>query len=287
MINFNGELHPKDTDYLNQENRGLRYGDSLFETIRVMNGKIFFWEEHYLRLMSSMRILRMEIPMNFTMEYLEEQIADTIEANGYDYVPSRVRLTIFRNNGGLYTPETNHISFIIEASELQSAFYIIKDEIYEVELFKDFYVNPDTLSTLKTNNKILNVVGSIFAKENGFGNCLLLNTNKSVVEALNGNLFMVKGNVIQTPPISDGCLNGIVRNKLLEILGKIEEYTLLEASISPFELQKADELFITNSIVGILSITKYRKKEFGSAVAKNLLGKLNTIARLSQLESNS
>ena len=280
MINFDGKLLANGVDFLNQENRGLRYGDSLFETIRVVNGKIIFWEEHYLRLMASMRILRMEIPMNFTMEYLEDLIINTVKANDLEVQPVRVRLTVFRKNGGLYTPDTNNVSFIIEVKALQAPFYVIEDTTYEVELFKDFYVNPDMLSTLKTNNKILNVVGSIFAKENKYQNCLLLNTNKSVVEALNGNLFLVKGNVIKTPPISDGCLNGILRNKLIAILAKIEDYTFLEESISPFELQKADELFITNAIVGIKPITKYRKKDFGTTVTKNLLGKLNAIVRL-------
>ncbi len=280
MINFNGRLHTKDTDYLNHENRGLRYGDALFETIRVVNNEVFFWEDHYFRLMSSMRIIRMEIPMNFTMEFLKGQITKTLEANSLDKEPARVRLTVFRNNGGLYTPETNEVSFIIETQKLNSPFYMVDGNRYEVELFKDFYVNPGMLSTLKTNNKVINVVGSIYAKENDYDNCFLLNTSKNVVEALNGNFFLVKGNTIKTPPIKDGCLNGIIRNKLIGIIKKLEECTCIEESISPFELQKADELFITNSIVGIQPVTKYRKKEFGNDITRNLLGKLNALARL-------
>lgn len=280
MVNFNGEIRAQDEQFLNHSNRGLRYGDALFETIRVINGAPFFWEDHYLRLMSSMRILRMEIPMDFTMDFLENQMIKTLEANQLIQKPARVRFTIFRNNGGLYTPQTNDISFIFEAKELTSSFYTIKEKAYKVDLFKDFYVNPDMLSTLKTNNKIINVVGSVYAKENDYDNCLLLNTNKSVVEALNGNLFLVKDNIIKTPPLKDGCLNGIIRNKLMVILDKIDDFKFLEESISPFELQKADELFITNSIIGIQPINRYRKKEFGNSVAQNLLGKLNAIARL-------
>lgn len=280
MIDFNGELLQENANFLNHENRGLRYGDALFETIRVVNSKIYFWEPHYLRLMSSMRILRMEIPMHFTMEFFEEQIVKTLEHNDLNQKSARVRITVFRNNGGRYTPSSNDVSYIIEANELQTTFYSIADTAYEVDLFKDFYINPDMLSTLKTNNKILNVVGSVFAKENGLDNCLLLNTRKSVVEALNGNLFWVQDKVIKTPPLSDGCLKGIVRNQLIDIIGSLEDYTLLEASISPFELQKADELFITNAIVGIQPITKYRKKQYANEVAKSLLGKLNVSARL-------
>ncbi|MCL5244176.1 aminotransferase class IV [Cellulophaga sp. 20_2_10] len=281
MINFNGELLENNALFLNEENRGLRYGDSLFESIRVVNGKIYFWEDHYLRLMASMRILRMEIPMNFTMEYLEEQILETIEASQMQNSAVRIRITVYRDNGGLYLPVTNNISYIIETKALDNPFYIHKEGAYEVELFKDHYVNTGLLATLKSNNRIINVLGSIYANENGYDNCLLLNNAKQVVEALNGNLFLVKGSVIKTPPLKDGCLNGITRKKLIASLEKLENYTLEEASISPFELQKADELFVTNAITGIQSITKYRKKEFDNKVAKDLLGKLNALARLS------
>ncbi len=136
------------------------------------------------------------------------------------------------------------------------------------------------LSTLKTNNKIIHVLGSIFAKENDYDNCLLLNHSKQVVEALNGNLFMVNGTVLTTPPLKDGSLNGIIRKKLIEIVNKLDGYTIEEKSISPFDLQKADELFITNAVIGIKSITKYRKKTFEVSVAKDMLGKLNASARL-------
>ena len=281
MLNFNGNLLPDNTNFINHKNRGLCYGDSLFETIRVVNNKIFFWEDHYLRLMASMRILRMEIPMSFTMEYLESQILEIISVNALENSAVRIRFTVFRNDGGLYTPENNDVSYIIESKSLDTSFYIIDEGVYEVELFKDFYVNQDMLSTLKTNNKIINVVGSIFAKENAYQNCILLNNQKMVVEMLNGNIFMVVGNTIKTPPKKDGCLNGILRKKLIEIIGKLEHYQLEEASISPFELQKADELFITNAIVGIQPITKYRKKTYTNTVAKDLIGKLNAAVRLS------
>lgn len=279
-VNFNGKLLPETENYLNHTNRGMRYGDALFEAIRVSGDTIFFWEDHYLRLMASMRILRMEIPKHFTMEFLEKEIVKTIASNGLTNSSARIRFTIFRNDGGLYLPETNDISYCIEANVLPSPFYILNDDVFEVELFKDFYVNADMISTLKTNNKIINIVGSVFAEENDYDNCILLNQNKQVVEFLNGNIFMVKEGDIITPPLKDGCLNGIIRKKLIEIMTKLENYHLKEESISPFDLQKADELFLTNSITGIQSVTKYRKKEFTNTVSKDLIGKLNAAARL-------
>ncbi len=282
MINFNGVLFPNDKELLTGNNRGLKFGDALFETLRCVNGTLFFWEDHYFRLMASMRILRMEIPMAFTLEYLEEEIMKTVAANKSESGAVRVRLTVFRNDGGWYAPTTNEVSFVIETSVLESPFYLLQEGNYEVELFKDFYVNKDMLSNLKTTNKALNVVASVFAQENGYANCLLVNTDKQVVEAINGNLFVVNGNQIKTAPLSDGCLDGIIRKKLMEIISASEDLELLEASVSPFELQKADELFLTNSIKGIQPISRYRKKEFGCEVAKSLVGKLNAKARLAQ-----
>ncbi|WP_194767876.1 aminotransferase class IV [Tamlana sp. I1] len=279
MTNFNGTLLDGNA-FLSIKNRGYAYGDALFETIKSSGGKILFWEDHYFRLMASMRIMRMEIPMNFTMEFLESEILKTLEANNLAKESARVKLMVHRNEGGLYTPSTNHVSFVISVNSIQENFYAIQDEFYEVDLFKDYYVSPSLLSTLKTNNKALNVVGSIYAKENSLNNCLLLNTNKQVVEALNGNVFLVKGNTIKTPPLSDGGLKGVMRTQLINIIKTVAEYELVEESISPFELQKADEIFITNVMVGIQPVSKYRKKSYTNDVAKTLLQKLNVKIRL-------
>ena len=280
MINFNGNLQDNNTVITNN-NRAYAYGDGLFETIKAVHGKLLFFEDHYFRLMASMRIMRMEIPMSFTLEFLQDEILKTIKANQLDTATSRVKLQVHRVEGGLYQPESNDVEFIVSVKALDQDFYLLNESDYEVDLFKDFYVSPSLISTLKSNNKALIVVGSIYAKENNLDNCLLINTNKSVVEALNGNVFLVKGNTIKTPPLSDGCLKGIIRKQLIEIINLMEEYTLEEASISPFEIQKADEMFITNVITGIQPVSKYRKKQFATNVAKALLQKLNVKVRLS------
>ncbi len=279
MTNFNGNILDDSTP-ISINNRGYAYGDALFETIKVSNGKVLFWEDHYFRLMASMRIMRMEIPMNFTMEFLESQIHATLNANQLQNESARVKLLVHRNEGGLYLPSQNSVGYNISVKPLDNAVFEFSDTIYEVDLFKDYYVAPTLLSTLKSNNKAINVIGSIYANENELQNCLLLNTDKKVVEALNGNLFLVKDNVIKTPPLSDGCLKGIMRTQVLRIAKTLPELKIEEASISPFELQKADELFITNAIQGIQPISKYRKKVYNSELAKRLLDKLNVEVRL-------
>ncbi len=273
MINFNGNLLKDETNLL-QHNRAFLYGDGVFETLKIVNQKIIFFEDHYFRLMSSMRILRMEIPMNFTMEFLENQILELAKSNECQN-SARVRFTVFRNDGGYYLPVSNEISYLISVVALSKTVYEIDDKAYEVELYKDFFVSKQLLSSIKSTNKIINVTGSIFAKENDYDNCLLLNDAKNVIEALNGNLFMLIDNKLITPPISEGCLNGIIRKQVLEIAKNNKDLEVLEAVISPFDLQKADELFITNIITGIQPITKYRKKEFKTELSQKLIHELN------------
>lgn len=282
MVNFNGNLVSSQDTLFTSENRGYKYGDALFETLKVVNGKIFFWEDHYFRLMASMRIMRMDIPMSFTMEFLENEILKTIEANDLLSSSARVRLNIDRGEGGKYLPsENSKVTYSIITEGFDEPFYTVKEgQTYEVDLYKDFFIAPGLLSGLKSNNKAIQVIGSIYAKENDLNNCLVLNTNKSVIEALNGNLFLVKGDKIKTPPLEDGCLKGVMRKQVLEVLSKDVNLYIEESSISPFELQKADELFITNVIQGIVPITKYRKKTYGCQLAKDLTNKLNARIRL-------
>ncbi|EHO13924.1 MULTISPECIES: aminotransferase class IV [Myroides] len=279
MINVNGKI-VSNSDVSVEHNRGFLYGDAVFETVRVLDKKVLFLEDHYFRLMSSMRILRMEIPMEFTMEYFQEEILKTINSLESVVNAFRVRFTVYRDAEGKYLPTSRKIGYIVSAEVLNNGVYSLNTMNYEIELYKDFYITSHLLSTLKTNNRLINVTGSIFAEENDYQNCLLLNDTKNIVEALNGNIFIVKDNVVKTPPLSDGCVKGIMRKQVIELLQKHPEYKFEEAVISPFELQKADELFITNVIMGIQPVTKYRKKEYGNVLAADLVNKLNAKIRL-------
>ena len=271
MLNYNGSIVAFDDVNITPDNRAYKYGDSVFETIKVINGKLVFWEDHYFRLMASMRMLRMKIPMNFTLEYLEEEILKTISINNQNN--SRVRLSITRKDGGFYSPTTNEIDYLIDCREIKSK----TKNSYKVDLFKDFYLYSGHLSTIKTNNKLIHTLASIFAKENELDNCILLNERKGIVEATNASLFLIKGTLIKTPLLTEGCLKGIARQKVIQIIKSSGDYQIEEAIISPFEIQKADEVFVTNSIIGIQPVTNYRKKVFSTAVSNKLAMSLNIL----------
>ena len=259
MINQNGSLTAEKDFTLSFDNRAFKYGDGIFDTLKFEDGVICYLEDHYFRLMSSMRMLRMRIPMDFTLEYYEKQIRTTLEANNLDH-QGRVRVNVYREDGGLYTPVSNEINFIIQVSELPE----FTPQIIEIELFKDFPIASGLLSTIKTNNRMVNVLGSIFAKENNYQNCILINEKKELVEGLNSNIFLIKGNEVLTPSLDSGCINGIIRKRLIQLLKKTDKFELKELSISPFDLLKADEVFFTNSIREIQSVDQYRKKKYKS-----------------------
>ena len=278
-INYNGALIGAEGNILALHNRAFAYGDAVTDVSKYSYQQLLFWEEHYLRLMAGMRVLRMNIPMSFSMEYIEEEILKTIRSNALESQPVRVRISIFRKSGNTYTPTDNDIEYLIETQPLSSAFYVLNEEPYEVELFKDFYIQPDLLANIKHTNRIVNVLGSIFAQENDYQNCILLNSQKNIAGALDGNIFLINGNTLKTPALTDGAVNGITRKMLIKSLQKVGDYQVEETSISPFELQKADELFITNSLIGIQPVSQYRKKTYTHTATKSLIGKLNTIAR--------
>lgn len=272
MLNFNGKLVAFDEVKITPNNRAFNYGDAVFETVKIFNKKIVFWEEHYFRLMASMRMLRMKIPIEFTLEFLEQEILKTVE-NLSSEATLRARLSVYRKDGGFYTPESNHVDYLINVKEANNSF----SESYRVDLYKDFYMHSGYLSTVKSNNTLVNTLASIYANENDLDNCILLNERKGVVEATNANIFLIKGTIIKTPSLTEGCLKGIIRGKVIEIIAKNPDFVMEETSITPFEIQKADEVFITNSIIGIQPITNYRKKEFKTEVAEKLKASLKIL----------
>tara|TARA_B100001250_G_C19430000_1_gene627055 strand:+ start:11 stop:694 length:684 start_codon:yes stop_codon:yes gene_type:complete len=223
--------------------------------------------------MSSMRIIRLDIPDNYSPDFLQENILKLhrlVSKNGH----SRVRINVFRFSKGKYSPFENTASFIISCEDIINSEYIINRGDYAVDLFKDYYLDSQLISSLKTNNKIINVVASIYAKENGLNNCILLNKEKFVAEFINSNIFIIKNDQIFTPSLNSGCLNGVLRKNLINILKK-HSFTICEKDISTFDLTQSDEIFGTNIVQGLFSVSKYRKKDYSNNISKQIIKLLN------------
>ena len=271
MINFNGKITDLSDQLIN--NRAFLYGDAVFETLIIFNDKILFWEDHYFRLMSSMRIIRLDIPDKYTPEFFKENIIK-IHNNISQTGNSRIRINIYRSSGGKYKPEKNAPSFIISCESINYNTYKLNKGHYEVDLYKDYYLDNQLISSIKSNNKIINVVASIYASENGFNNCILLNKDKLVSEFINSNLFIIKDEKIYTPTLKSGCLNGVVRKNLFKILSS-SSFEVCEQDLSTFDITQSDEIFGTNIAQGIFSVTKFRKKDYDCSKTKKIITMLN------------
>jgi len=270
MINFNGTIR-EDTNFSFTNNSAFLYGDALFDTLVVKNNIAVFLEAHYFRLVASIRQLRMEIPSYFTQDFWENEIRKLTVINNLDN--ARIRTTIFRNSEGLVIPKSNEINFLIQCSALK---YQTKTS-YTIGIYNENYLNNSRISTIKTTNRITNVLASIYADENKYDNCLLLNHKKQVAEATNANIFLVFDDEIKTPALSEGAVDGIIRKKIVEIVEQSKEYNVIESEIEPFELLKANEVFLTNSVIGIQAVTNYKRRNYSTAVSKNLTKKLEAL----------
>jgi branched-chain amino acid aminotransferase len=281
MIVFNGSVYAHINSLPEDELNGLlHFGISIVENIRVEAEKLIFWESHYFKMMASMRILRMEIPMSFTMEYLEEQIIKLLQENKLNTVSSKISLSFFSKHIPTRCIPIVPTSFLIEA-ETSETFSSIQLGSRNIELYKDHWVVKGLFGTLESSNDRMRKLAAVYAYENNFEDLILLNEDKQVSETLIGSLFVVQGDVIKTPPLTSGCRSTVYRQVVIDLLKKIEGVDLIEETVSPFELQKADELFVVSLSNGIQSVKQYRKKVFSSNKATLLFPKFMTNYRLS------
>lgn len=282
MINYNGAIIEKSDLPSAEIARATMYGDAVFETLKMQEGKLFFIEDHYFRLMAGMRILRMPISMDFTPEFFIEQAERLAEEVAIEN--GRLRIQVVRVADGKYTPsEDQSTVWWMELEELESIEYIHAEKGLTVDLFKDHYIQPGLLSTIKSSNSLPYVLGGVYARENNLDAVLMVNDNKMLVEANASNVFVLKGDVLRTAPLEDGALRGVFRKNLLN-WGKEIGLQVKEESINPFDLQKADEIWLTNTISGVQWVEKYRKNTYKGDKAKQLVAllqrKLNVLGAL-------
>ena len=282
MINYNGAIIEKADLPSADIARATMYGDAVFETLKMQEGKLFFIEDHYFRLMAGMRILRMPISMDFTPEFFIEQAERLAEEVAIEN--GRLRIQVVRVADGKYTPsEDQSTVWWMELEELEPIEYIHAEKGLTVDLFKDHYIQPGLLSTIKSSNSLPYVLGGVYARENNLDAVLMVNDNKMLVEANASNVFVLKGDVLRTAPLEDGALRGVFRKNLLN-WGKEIGLQVKEESINPFDLQKADEIWLTNTISGVQWVEKYRKNTYKGDKAKELVAllerKLNVLGAL-------
>jgi branched-chain amino acid aminotransferase len=272
-INHNGELVYVKTPIFTAYNRAFCYGDALFETIRIYKGKPLFINDHFSRLSKGMDILKMELSEKFTTDFLYEKVAELALKNQLAE-GGRARVEVYRNEGGFYISSTNKASYVITGEKTEKSNYQLNNKGLLIDIFKDAFKLVDILSPLKTTNKLPFVLAGFFKSEKNLDEAFVLNNHGRVCETINANVFLYKNDQFYTPAIEEGCIEGVMRRNIIKILQENGK-TVHETKISPEELILAEEIFLTNSIAGIIWVGGYKEKRFFNHISKWLVELLN------------
>jgi branched-chain amino acid aminotransferase len=264
---YNNQFFHKGETVTTIDNRGLRYGDGLFETMRMHEGKILNEDFHFERFFNGMKILEFDIPENFSRVFFQHAIKDLLLMNCIDG-NARIRLMVFRNNGNIDDTENNFPNYIIEASVLES-----KIELNETGLITDIFPSGkkscDIYSNLKSNNYLLPVMAARYGKKNSLTDVILLNAFGRICESAIANVFIIKNNKIYTPPLSEGCVAGTMRRWMLEKLS-LKKFEVVEKKLPVDSLLNADEFFLTNSIYPVRWVQKFQDKVYTNERVKEI-----------------
>lgn len=274
-INFNGEIFSSGEAVMGIDNRGFRYGDGLFESMRYMQGELKFADLHANRLRKGMKALKMEGYSQVDVYFLREKVEELIRRNKIG-PNARVRFTVFRDAGGLYNPDRNQMGYALEVHKIADSHYTGNNRGLIIDIFDELPKPINILSNLKTGNSLLFVLAGIFKNQHSLDEVLILNQQGFLCESMSSNVFVVYDKQIYTPALNEGCIAGVMRQVVMK-LAKENDLNLIEAQINPEILNQAEEVFLTNAAHGIQWVMGFNKKRYFNEVSRFLLTKLNNL----------
>lgn len=259
-INWNGKIVGKDKFYISPDNRSFRYGDGFFETMKIVNSNILLANFHFTRFFSSLQLLSFDVPVFFSQEYFTEQIQNLLKKNNHRSL-ARVRLMIYRGNGGLFDPENHYPNFVIQSWTLPQTTNELNTNGLHIDIYTKARKVCDSFSMVKSNNYLAYAMAALWAKKNKLNDCLLLNSYNNICDSAIANIFIVQDNLIKTPAIAEGCVNGVARSYLIDCCKK-DEIHISETTISVQDILQASEIFLTNAITGIRWVKQLGEKAY-------------------------
>jgi branched-chain amino acid aminotransferase len=275
LINFNGQIVSSDQQVLSVNNRGFRYGDGLFESMRYMNGAIKFPELHIDRIQKGMKVLKLDNNLHIDSWFLREKVEELVRRNKIG-IDARVKLTVFRDAEGLYSPSSNKTAFVLESQTLNESLYTFNPKGLIIDVFDELTKPINILANLKTCNSLVYVLAGVYKNQHALDEVIILNQNGFLCESISSNVFVVYDRKLYTPALNEGCIGGVMRQVVMR-LAKENGIELIEAQVNPEILNEADEVFVTNATKGIQWVMGYNNKRYFNEVAKFLSEKLNKL----------
>lgn len=248
-INLNGKLLAADAPVIQPDNRSFRYGEGLFETMRLHRGKIPLWEKHWYRLISSLPLLYFELPKHFTSKKLLDEVMHLAAKNNGSHA-SRIRISVFKGEGGVWETPSSSFNYLIQCWPLEQQDFYMNENGLDTGVFEAGRKTCDAFSHLKSNNYLLYAVAAQYAKQQKWNEAVVLNQHGRICDTTIANLFFVSGSEIHTPSLSEGAVEGVMRGYLLEQMQQTG-ISVQQGAYTVQDLQQADEIFLTNAFYGI------------------------------------
>ncbi|MFK7786216.1 MAG: aminotransferase class IV [Crocinitomicaceae bacterium] len=272
-VNNNGEVLSNESYVLRAGNRAHLYGDGLFESVRIINGKPINLSNHLARMMEGAKRLKMRVPSFYDEAFFEDKINELINKSDITH-GGKCRISLDRSTGGTYLPESNEVEYLIEVMPLDTYGFVLNKKGKEVDVYTEYKKQKNSLADIKTKNGLIYVLAAITAKENGLDDYLITNVTNGIIEATSSNLFVVSNGVLYTPGLEEGCLAGTMRMQIINLALR-NNIKVYECNILPQNLLVADEIFLTNAISGITWVGGYRTKRYFNNMSRKLVDLLN------------
>jgi branched-chain amino acid aminotransferase len=272
--NIDGKIFLDSENNISVNNRSFRYGDGFFETIKLANGKIQLKELHFERILYSLKTLGFIASKHFSFEGLEKQIIELATKNNHQYL-GRIRITFFREDAGLFEVIDFHPHILIQSFELNESVNELNQNGLVIDVYPLAKKSCDIFSNLKSNNYLQYAMAALWAKENKLNDALLLNSNDNVADSCIANVFIIKNGVIKTPALTEGCVAGVIRKQIVSILKK-NNIEVVETVIKTEDITNADEVFLTNSIKGIMWVRQFGERNYANFETRKIYKMLTT-----------
>ncbi len=261
---LDGHLVRQDKANLSVNNRSFRYGDGCFETIRVVNGQIKLAPLHFERLFTSIDALKFNKPSYMNAEWLQKNILEVVHKNGHQKL-ARVRVMIFRGDGGLYDPENHFPHHLIQSFELGEATQDLNQNGLTLGIYAAAKKSSDHFSMIKSNSYLPYIMAALWAKENNLNDAILLNHSGNVADTTIANLFVIKDGTIKTPAITEGPVAGVMRRHLIKTL-RAHDYEVQETTVTVADVLEASEVFLTSAIHGIKWVKQIDNSQYNNSL---------------------
>ncbi|HRP59310.1 MAG TPA: aminotransferase class IV [Vicingus sp.] len=273
-INYNGKLFLETEKIFSVNNRAFKYGDAIFETIRIMNGKLCFLSDHFERLKKGIDFLQMKA-CNLNFDELTKQMEELLVKNNINK-GGRLRITVFREADGFYIPFNQSCAYVIEVKPIDLNQYELNATGLKIDIYNTYKRSTSKLSNIKTTNDIPQILAGLYTIENQLDDCIVLNKHNRIVETTSSNIFLYKKNNIYTPSLDEGCMDGVMRKQILRIAEKLK-INIFEGMLNANVLLQTDEVFLTNVVKGVQWVKSFKEKTYTNEAAQVFVNELNKI----------